>query len=311
MVHQIGLSPSRHRPPWRGLGIIFLSFATFTTCRYFIPWGVSLTHFPQDLLLTIPTARVAVVVMPSPPVVSGPSTRIERLTTIQETWGGDFLLGGRGKNRLVIVMDESESETAGALMTLWDAEEPHFLEYQNGGKKKFPSWDGSLASGRVLLVPGEFSVNGDTRMKYVLEQVHALHDPDFLFFCNEHTFLIPENLQCFVDNLEPSKPVYLGHRFRKKGTVRKQADLNSGAAGFILSRSSLSLLHSEWGRFRLNSGGEPRMLEADGIGRVEGDHLPAQVCVASTQWEKDNPGVFYWACMDWVWSHLLIMLVRW
>lgn len=35
--------------------------------------------------------------MPSPPMVSGPLTRIDRLTTIQATWGQDLV--GSGDNR--------------------------------------------------------------------------------------------------------------------------------------------------------------------------------------------------------------------
>lgn len=39
-------------------------------------------------------SNVVVMVMPSPPMVSGPSTRIDRLETIGDTWGRDLLHGG-------------------------------------------------------------------------------------------------------------------------------------------------------------------------------------------------------------------------
>ena len=35
--------------------------------------------------------RLVVVVMPSPPMVSGPMTRIDRLQTIQDTWGRELV----------------------------------------------------------------------------------------------------------------------------------------------------------------------------------------------------------------------------
>lgn len=35
--------------------------------------------------------RLVVVVMPSPPMVSGPMTRIDRLRTIQDTWGRELV----------------------------------------------------------------------------------------------------------------------------------------------------------------------------------------------------------------------------
>lgn len=64
-------------------------------------------------------------------------------------------------------------------------------------------------------------------MRHVLTRVHFRHDPDFLFFCNEHTFVIPENLLCFVDNLNPAEAVYLGNRFRKEATQQVRV-LRSG-----------------------------------------------------------------------------------
>lgn len=72
---------------------------------------------------------------------------------------------------------------------------------------------------RVLVVPAETSTNGadgDARLRHVLGMVGRRYDPAFLFYCNEHTFVLAENLGCFVRNLDPSVPVYLGNRFRKE-----------------------------------------------------------------------------------------------
>lgn len=65
--------------------------------------------------------------------------------------------------------------------------------------------------------------DGDARMRYVLGQVAMSHNPDFVFLCNEHTFVIAENLRCFVKDLDPEEPVYLGNRFRREQSqVKKQ-----------------------------------------------------------------------------------------
>lgn len=72
---------------------------------------------------------------------------------------------------------------------------------------------------RIFTVPSAISsdgADGDARLRHVLGTVSSTYEPDFLFFCNEHTFVIAENLRCFVAGLDPSKPVYLGNRFRKE-----------------------------------------------------------------------------------------------
>lgn len=53
-------------------------------------------------------------------------------------------------------------------------------------------------------------------LRYAMERVTEAYDPAFLFFCNEHTFVIAENLRCFVQGLDSSEPLYLGNRFLKK-----------------------------------------------------------------------------------------------
>lgn len=71
----------------------------------------------------------------------------------------------------------------------------------------------------ILAVPTEVSkggADGDARMRYVFTKVARLYDPGFVFLCNEHTFVIAENLRCFVERLDASQPLYLGNRFRKE-----------------------------------------------------------------------------------------------
>lgn len=69
------------------------------------------------------------------------------------------------------------------------------------------------------MVPSEVSDGGadtEARMRHFLAGAHFRYDPDFLFFCNEHTFVIPENLLCYLEGLSPTEPLYLGNRFRRE-----------------------------------------------------------------------------------------------
>lgn len=63
---------------------------------------------------------------------------------------------------------------------------------------------------------GNSSSDYTFNLRYVLGRVSEAYDPEFLFYCNEHTFVIAENLLCYVGHLDPSEPKYLGNRFRKE-----------------------------------------------------------------------------------------------
>lgn len=96
------------------------------------------------------------------------------------------------------------------------------------------TWDALGARARIIVVPTEVSDNGadgDSRLRHVLGRVSATYDPAFLFFCNEHTFVIVENLRSFVRDRDPSEPVYLGNRFRKKGD--HHVGVRKAGSGFI------------------------------------------------------------------------------
>ena len=61
--------------------------------------------------------------------------------------------------------------------------------------------------------------DGDARLRYALDTVNAAFEPDFLFFCNEHTFVIAENLRCFVRDFNPAKAVYIQNQFREEDAL--------------------------------------------------------------------------------------------
>ncbi|CAM9302996.1 unnamed protein product, partial [Phaeothamnion confervicola] len=91
---------------------------------------------------------------------------------------------------------------------------------------------------RILLVPAEHAVDATARFQYVLRQISWLHDPDFTVVAEEHTFLILENLRCFLRAFEPAMPHYLGHRFPADPPERPTG-LNTAAPGFVLSRKAM------------------------------------------------------------------------
>lgn len=105
----------------------------------------------------------------------------------------------------------------------------------------------------ILVVPSRASDDGrdgDGRMRFVITHVARVHRPDLIFWCNEHTFVIAENLRCYADGLDPQEPLYLGNRFRKEPPQVRQSP--SGPSNRLLS--GLNCLPS-WARLRSCRGG--------------------------------------------------------
>eukprot|EP00903_Cladosiphon_okamuranus_P006467 g6327.t1 len=245
--------------------------------------------------------NVVVLVMPSPPMVSGPSTRIDRLTTIRTTWGQDLV--DNGYHSVVFVVDEADTATVEEALKAWGALEADPLS-ADGEKSSRPHQEPK--SFRVVVVPDEISkggVDGDGRLRYVLGRVSEAYDPAFLFYCNEHTFVIAENLACYVGGLDPSEPRYLGNRFRKEEEERDQDKplLNSGAAGFVLTRASLTLLTQAWEGSGVLPEEEASANDVQLSGRM-GDAtssggVVAPECVAKSKFELANPGLTLARCL--------------
>ena len=66
-------------------------------------------------------------------------------------------------------------------------------------------------------------------------------NPDFVFFMNNYTFVQENNLISYLSTLHPNEDMYAGHALKPKNQVL----FNSGAAGYILSRNTLSKLVHE------------------------------------------------------------------
>ena len=79
---------------------------------------------------------------------------------------------------------------------------------------------------------------GVERLDHVIRTVHTEINPDFAFFVNDHTFVIPDNLCKFLNNRDSNLDLYAGHALKGK----KETVFNSGAAGYVLSRSTIEKL---------------------------------------------------------------------
>ncbi len=112
--------------------------------------------------------RTVTVVMPS---VVNPNGRQQRLDSIFETWGP-------GARAVYVVHNVSEFPQGHHAMWSEDSspEDPY----------SYP---------QLLLVPPSISFDdGLPRLNHVVRMVHEKINPDFAFFVNDHTFVIPEHL---------------------------------------------------------------------------------------------------------------------
>jgi len=161
--------------------------------------------------------RYVTVVMPS---VVNPKDRPRRLKAIQETWGPYA--------RSIFVISNSTEFPAAAhhKAVISETEEP-------GDPFSYP---------QALMVPPSIGdENGVPRLKYVIQTVYEKVNPDFGFFVNDHTFVIPEHLCYYLQDLDPLDDLYAGHAMKTDEYV-----FNSGAAGYLLSRSTMKKLVQMW-----------------------------------------------------------------
>ncbi|KAL7549892.1 hypothetical protein ACHAWF_013148 [Thalassiosira exigua] len=151
----------------------------------------------------------ATIVMPS---VVKPEARPLRLANIAKTWGAP--------SRAVYVVHSTDEYPPGELIG----------EASN-----------NMAYPQNILVPAHITVDkGVERLIYVIRAVHKLN-LDFAFFVNDHTFVLPDHLCQFLNQHDSSKDLYAGHALKGKG----ETVFNSGAAGYVLSRSTMERLIRE------------------------------------------------------------------
>ena len=160
--------------------------------------------------------RSVTVVMPS---VVNPKGRTKRLDSIQETWGATA-------RAVYVVHNVSEYPVASHAVISEDRtpEDPY----------SYP---------QLMLVPESIgSDDGVARLIHTIQTVFEKINPDFAFFVNDHTYVIPEHLCKYLDGKHPAEDMYHGHAMKDGEKIT----FNSGAAGYILSRKTMEGLVDRW-----------------------------------------------------------------
>ena len=157
------------------------------------------------------------VVMPS---VVLPEKRTRRLNSISETWGPNA-------RAIYVVHNTTEFPDAAKHAVIGDGH---------------PKPQDPYSYPQLLLVPPTITdKDGVPRLIYVIQSVYEKVNPDFAFFVNDHTFVIPEHLCKYLEDKDPSKDLNAGHALKTDNYV-----FNSGAAGYVLSRETMRRLVDQW-----------------------------------------------------------------
>lgn len=193
--------------------------------------------------------RYVTVVMPS---VVNPNGRVKRLKSIQDTWG-------KLARSIFVLHNITEFPQVGDHHVISDTLSPH-------DPYSYP---------QALMVPDTIDVEaGVPRLIHTIQSIHKKIDPDFAFFVNDHTYVIPEHLCNYLEPMDPSVDLYAGHALNDRGDV-----FNSGAAGYLLSRSTMAKLVKTW-----DEQTDPNCnILADGKGQ---------------KWIQGNPGLLTTRCLD-------------
>lgn len=185
--------------------------------------------------------RYVTVLLPS---VVNPKGRSKRLDSISRTWG-PFA------HAIYVTHPGTDSD----------------YTLQNTDSNSFPK-----------LMPIEPHIateeDGVARLKYVISQVYQQYNPDFVFFANDHTFIIPQHLCSFLEShkFDPEEHLYAGHALRPKNQKKGKYAFNSGASGYFLSRKSMKELIDAWER--------------------HDEH-----CESTRKWLQGNPGLLTAECL--------------
>jgi hypothetical protein len=160
------------------------------------------------------------VVMPS---VVKPQDRLERLKAISETWGS----------------------TARALYVVHDLK-----QYQETVDSDTRSFSNTNTFPLPLLIPSDIPEDmGVDRLQYVITSVlNHKSQPDYAFFVNDHTFVIPEHLCLFLSKTKQVNNNNEHHLYAGHAMIDAKAEymFNSGASGYVLSRRTMQVLVDVW-----------------------------------------------------------------
>jgi hypothetical protein len=196
--------------------------------------------------------RYVTVVMPS---VVNPLGRPNRLRAIQDTWGpfarSIFVLTN-------VTLEFPPAKIHNAIIS--ENSEP-------GDPFSYP---------QGLLLPESMGEDmGVERLQHVIRTIYEKVNPDFALFVNDHSYVIPEHLCNFLQDLDPLEDLYAGHAMKSGNYV-----FNSGAAGYLLSRSTMKKFVQAWDARDVHCVVDPNNKEAD------------------AKWLHSNPGVLNCACLQ-------------
>lgn len=185
-------------------------------------------HIKQNHKLEMKQSSSKLFVTVVLPSVVNTRGRHKRLTSIAKTWGPDA-------NAIYVIHDPNE----------------YIITPSNTTEAATESSDSLLKSvtfPQTLHVPDSVATfdEGVPRLKYVMETIYENYNPDYIFFVNDHTYVIPQHICDFlnqhgnnhanVDNTDEQHYLYAGHALKPE--TAKYA-FNSGAAGYFLSRDTM------------------------------------------------------------------------
>ena len=205
------------------------------------------------------------VVLPS---VVNPNGRSKRLHSIEQTWGSDanaiFVIHDLNEYNINNSNNHSNNNSNNNNNSNSREEDEEFSNnhhHHNEPNHQQQQQESSSSSTsttfpQTLYVPPSIATvdQGVPRLHYVMEQIYNVYNPDYIFFVNDHTFVIPQHICTFLKQQYNNNSsggggsrssdksdfhLYAGHALKPKGT--KYA-FNSGAAGYFLSRATMKFL---------------------------------------------------------------------
>ena len=202
--------------------------------------------------------KFVTIVLPS---VVNTQQRTERLDSISETWG---------PSAHAIYVTHSQEEYDNNNNNINNNKHSNDSNKHSNDSNKFP---------QTLVVPSHVATveDGVPRLQYVMKEIKTIYDPEFVFFVNDHTFVIPPHICSFLENRSPNEHLYAGHALTPRGDAGG-ITFNSGASGYFLSKKTLSSLVETW--------------DMDGNNEVLSKH-----CSGSSKWLQGNPGLVTAECL--------------
>lgn len=176
----------------------------------------------EDTVTSASTAPVRYVTVVMPSVVN-PKEQAKRLKAIAKTWG----------------------PAARAIFIVHDATQLPDFPILKKETVKYLFSENSFRSFPLLLpIPPSISEeNGVERLKFVTQTITNLVHPEFSFFVNDHTYVIPEKLCHFLSRYDSNDHLYAGHALKNE---KESYSFNSGAAGYVLSHHTMESLVQRW-----------------------------------------------------------------